>query len=121
MQFAPDAPTLLAAIGTLLDEQVLRAVPADLQHQVRVAGHLAKLVERELRLGPAADARERELLAGLLGDEAIGVDDPVEAVAARLRERDDLEFERAAWPVLVEIARLDLTVAKPGHDAWEGT
>jgi hypothetical protein len=121
VQFAPDAPTLLAAIGALLDEQVLRAVPADLQHQVRVAGHLARLVERELRLGPAADDRERELLGGLLDDEAGDGDDLVGAVATRLRERDDPAFERAAWPVLVEIARLDLAVAKPGHDAWEGT
>ena len=47
MQFLPDAPELLAAIATLLDEKVLAAVPADLQHQVRVAGHLAALVERE--------------------------------------------------------------------------
>jgi hypothetical protein len=117
VQFEPDAPTLLAAIGTLLDEQVLVAVPPDLQHQVRVAAHLARLVERELRLGPEADARERLLLSELLGED---VDDPGAELAERLRHHDDPQLERAAWPVLVEIARLDLAVAKPGHDSWEG-
>lgn len=117
MQFEPDAPTLLAAVARLLDEQVLAAVPAELQHPVRVAAHLAKLVERELALGPEADRRERELLTALIGGE---VDDPSSALAERLRRHDDEEFERATWPVLVEIARLDLAVAKPGHDRWEG-
>jgi hypothetical protein len=41
MQFAPSAAELAAAIARLLDEQVVGAVPAHLQHAVRVAGHLA--------------------------------------------------------------------------------
>ena len=117
MQFEPDAPTLLAAVARLLNEQVLGAVPAELAHPVRVAAHLATLVERQLRLGPDADRRERELLAGLVGSESA---DPNGLLAERLRHDDDEELERAAWPVLVEIARLDLAVAKPGHDRWEG-
>ena len=85
---------------------------------MRVAAHLATLVERELRLGPDADRRERELLTGLVGGE---VDDPdARARRAPAPGRDDEELERAAWPVLVEIARLDLAVAKPGHDRWDG-
>lgn len=117
MQFAPDAAALLAAIARLLDGQVLEAVPAHLQHPVRVAGHLARLVEREIRLGPASAARERELLTELLG---AGVEDPSSALAARVRDADDPSFERRAWVVLVEITRADLAVAKPGHDSWEG-
>ena len=117
MQFPPAAPELLAAIGRLLDEQVLAAVPAHLQHQVRVAGNLAGILERELRLGPANAARERELIAGLLGSD---VDDPTAALAARLRGIDDPAFEAEAWAVLVEVARGDLAVAKPGHDSWDG-
>jgi hypothetical protein len=117
VQFPPAAPELLAAIGRLLDEQVLAAVPAHLQHQVRVAGNLAGIVERELRLGPEIEARERELIAGLLGEE---VADPPAALAERLRDADDPAFEAAAWAVLVEITRGDLAVAKPGHDSWDG-
>lgn len=117
MQFVPEAPDLLAAIGKLLDEKVLPAVPPELQHQVRVAAHLSTLVERELRLGPASAAREVELLTGLLGET---VDDPNAAVAERIRHGDDSAFETAAWTAMVEITRNDLAIAKPGHDAWEG-
>jgi hypothetical protein len=116
MQFAPSAAELAAAIARLLDEQVVGAVPAHLQHAVRVAGHLASLLEREARLGPAATAREQELLNELLGTE---VPDANAAVADRLRD-DDPEFERRAWATLVEITRGDLGIAKPGHDSWVG-
>ena len=116
MQFVPEAADLLAAIGKLLDEKVLNAVPPDLQHQVRVAAHLSTLVERELRLGPANTAREDELLAELLGESA----DPQAALAERIRNGDDEAFEARAWPAIVEITRNDLQVAKPGHDVWEG-
>ena len=117
MQFVPEAPDLLAAIGRLLEDKVLAAVPADLQHPVRVAAHLSLLVERELRLGPSATARENDLLAELL-DELVA--DPQAAVAERLRHGDDEAFEARAWQALVEITRGDLAIAKPGHDAWEG-
>ncbi len=120
MQFPPAAPDLLAAIARLLDEQVLAAVPPHLQHQVRVAANLAGIVERELRLGPANAARERELIQELLGSDVDVVDDPAAALADRLRHGDDAEFEARAWTALVEITRADLAVAKPGHDAWQG-
>jgi hypothetical protein len=117
MQFVPTAAELAAAIARLLEDQVGGAVPAHLQHPVRVAAHLARLLEREAELGPANADRERALLTELLGAEA---DDPQKAVAARIRENDDPEFEWEAWAALVEITRLDLAVAKPGHDSWEG-
>ena len=117
MQFPPDAADLLAAIGRLLDDKVLEAVPPHLQHQVRVAGHLAHLVEREVRLGPENAGRERRMLADLLGAD---VADPQAALAERIRSGDDAAFEAEAWTALVAITRADLAVAKPGHDAWEG-
>ena len=117
MQFVPEAADLLAAIGKLLDEKVLNVVPLDLQHQVRVAAHLSTLLEREARLGPADAVRERQLLTGLLGEE---VDHATDALAARIREGDDETFEAKAWPVIVEITKMDLDIAKPGHDRWEG-
>jgi hypothetical protein len=117
VQFVPEAADLLAAIGKLLDEKVLGAVPPDLQHQVRVAAHLSTLVERELRLGPANTAREDELLVELLGGT---VADPQAALADKIRNGDDEAFEARAWPAIVEITRNDLAVAKPGHDRWEG-
>ena len=117
MQFVPDAADLLAAIGRLLDDQVLGAVPPALQHQVRVAGHLAHLVEREVRLGPDNAAQELALLTELLGGPT---DDPQAALAERIRTGDDIDFEARAWTAVVEITRQDLAVSKPGHDGWEG-
>jgi hypothetical protein len=117
VQFPPDSADLLAAIARLLDDQVLAAVPAHLRHPVRVAAHLSHLVERELRLVPQQAARERALLTGLLAAE---VDDPAATLAERLRTGEDPDLEARAWPVLVEIARQDVAVAKPGHDSWEG-
>lgn len=118
MQFLPSAPELLGAIATLLDEKVLGAVPVELQHQVRVAAHLSRLLEREVRLGPDARRRERELITALLGVDA---EDPAAALDERLCGDDvDARFEALAWDVLVEVTRADLAICKPGHDSWEG-
>jgi hypothetical protein len=118
MQFLPAAPELLGAIATLLEDKVLAAVPADLQHQVRVAAHLSRLLEREARLGPEAARRERGLITAVLGHAA---DDPAAALAERLGSDDvDAAFEARAWEALVQVTRADLAICKPGHDRWEG-
>ena len=67
MQDRPTAQELLRTIGDLLQGEVLRATEGALQHQVRVAGNLCRILERELALGTELDAGEVELLAGLLG------------------------------------------------------
>jgi hypothetical protein len=124
MQFLPTAADLAGAIARLLDEQVVGAVPPELQHPVRVAGHLAKLLERESRLGAAAAEREAQLLGELLGTAAGDRDELSAAVAARIGSGGDddesEEFERLAWHTLVEITRADVAIAKPGHDSWRG-
>lgn len=119
-QFLPESADLLAAIARLLDDQVLAAVPPDLQHKVRVAGNLAKILEREARLGPAAADRERVLVADVLGEPLDPLDDPAAVLDARLRAGVDDELADRAWVALVEIARGDLAIAKPGHDGYEG-
>lgn len=119
-QFLPDAADLLGAIGRLLDDQVLAVVPADLQHKVRVAGNLAKILERESRLGPAGERREHELVAELLGEPLPHDVDPATALDQRLRAGVDDDLAARAWTACVEIARADLAIAKPGHDRYEG-
>jgi cobalamin biosynthesis protein CobD/CbiB len=119
MQFVPTAAELAAAVANLLDEQVLGAVPGHLQHPVRVAGHLARLLEREASLGPASAERERRLLGELLGLDDADVEVLNAALTERIRTSDD-DFAAAAWSALVEITRGDLAIAKPGHDVWEG-
>ena len=119
MQYRPTTAELLQSIGDLLNGEVLRSAPLALQHQVRVAGNLVGILERESTLGPAAEGRERKRLAALVAHDGEVTDLSAE-LAGRLRTGDDPEFEHQAWQVLVDIARDDLAIAKPGHDSWEG-
>ena len=84
-----------------------------------MAANLARILEREQRLGPEGESRERALLAGLLGHEGDALALNTELVAT-LRAGADPDFERAAWEALVAVGRDDLAIAKPGHDGWEG-
>jgi hypothetical protein len=129
MQYQPSVEDLLAAIAELLEDELLPALPDALKHRCRVAANLARILERQERLGPGAADRERERLRALLGgeDEDDGDHDGDGGAAAlsarlarRIRADDDPQFQRRAWDALVAIARDDLAIAKPGHDAWEG-
>jgi hypothetical protein len=128
MQYEPSAEQLLAAIGELLEDELLPVVPDALRHKCRVAGNLARILERQERLGPAAAARERDRLRALVGPDGDdgGSDDGDDVVelarqlTRRIAADDDPAFQRRAWDALVAIARDDLAIAKPGHDAWEG-
>ena len=68
-QDRPTASELLAAIADSLREEVTPAldrVDPRLGFQTRVAVNSLAILEREARLGPAADAREHERLTRLL-------------------------------------------------------
>jgi hypothetical protein len=121
VQDRPTASELLETIAALLEGEVLAATRGGLQHQVRVAGNLCHILEREARLGAAAEAREAALLAGALGEDAAGRDAAAlsRALAARLDAGGDTALERRAWRALAEIVRGKLAIAKPGHDAWD--
>ncbi len=119
MQPLPSAASLLETIADLVEGELLPALPEHLQHRARVAGNLARILEREQRLGGAAGERERALLIDLLGHDG-DLDELSAQLAGRLRAGADEAFERRAWEALVAIARDDLAIAKPGHDGWEG-
>jgi hypothetical protein len=121
MQDRPTAAELLGAIAELLEGALIEAVQGPLQHQVRVAGNLCRILEREAELGGAQDAREVELLARVLGVESAGRDARAlsQELVLRLDAGHDGDLERAAWPALVEIVRGKLAIAKPGHDAYD--
>lgn len=119
MHDRPDAVELLAAIADLLEREVMPALSGGLEYRVRVAANLARILEREARLGPELLERERELLEALVG--------PAENVLAlnarlveRLRSSDvDLDFERRALAALGEIARGKLAIARPGYERYD--
>ncbi|MFE7744123.1 DUF6285 domain-containing protein [Nocardia sp. NPDC057455] len=96
MQNRPSAAELLESLAELLEQTLLPALPAGLQHKARVGANLARIVRREIEAGPAAAERERELL---------------DAVA---------EDDERLWEALVAVVRADLAIAKPGYDTWAG-
>ena len=118
MQDRPTAAELLRDIAELLEGDVLAATSGPIQHHVRVAGNLARIVQRELELGREANYRERALLGDLLGAEGSTAELNAE-LAARLRANDDDDFARAAWPVLMAVTLDKLAIDKPGHDAYD--
>src|SRR4030095_6446017 len=69
-QDRPTASELLAAVADFLREEAIPALDRTeprLGFQMRVAVNSLAILEREARLGPAADERERQRLVELLG------------------------------------------------------
>jgi hypothetical protein len=92
-QDRPNMAELLAVIADLLREEVtavLDKAEPRLGFQMRDAANSLSILEREARLGPAADAREHERLVTLLGRDG-SLDDLNRELARQLRggERDE--------------------------------
>lgn len=119
MKYRPSDAELLDAIAALLEDEVLPAVGPELQHKVRVAANLARILQRQQTLEPAALEKERQDLAALLGHDG-GLQELRAELDRRLSQEDGPIDEAAVWEVLVAAARDDLAAVKPGYDAWEG-
>ncbi len=99
-----------------------------LGYRTRVAANLLRILERENALGLAALLRERELLAGLLEEDASAASaDAVETEVGELNRRvaeaiaaGRIEHARA-WPVLMELARAKLAIIRPGYESWDSS
>ena len=127
MQQPPTAAELLSAVVEVLTDEVVPALTGPAQHNARVAANLVAIVERELRLGGDAATRERAAIAALLDDDT---SDLAHSDLAMLRARladalgsgmaDDEATDEAVWRTLMAAVRDDLSIAKPGHDAWDG-
>ena len=130
MQPRPTAAEILAVVAELLERDVVPALDGPVQHHARVAASLVAIVERQLRLAPAAEAAElagnQRLLvaAGVIDDRAASADlDQSRAqLASALRSgmADDPAVSGQVWDVLMGVARDDLSISKPGHDSWDG-
>ena len=122
MQYRPDATELLADVAALLDDEVLGAVSGPLQHRVRVAANLVRIVEREVRLGGANDAAERARLVELLGPSDSDLIELRRQLAVRLDDPTPFDASMAAaiHAALLATVRADVAISKPGYDAWDG-
>jgi hypothetical protein len=63
----PTAAELITAVREFLEEQALPQLEGRAAFHGRVAANALAIVARQLELGPAADAAERERLRALLG------------------------------------------------------
>ncbi|MEO5723069.1 MAG: DUF6285 domain-containing protein [Ilumatobacteraceae bacterium] len=113
MEDRPTAVELLQAVSALLNDEVLPVIDASLQHKVRVAANLCRIVERELVLGGPAGERERVALETLTG--SVGS-------LAELNERYSHQIRKAdvgalpgALDVLLAGVIDKLAVDKPGY------
>lgn len=129
MQQSPTAAELLATVMEVLGDEVVPSLTGPVQHHARVAANLVAIVERELRLGGDAATREHDAIAALLDDVGDGgADRNLDLatlrgqLAAELRRgmADDGATNERVWRTLMAVVRDDLTIAKPGHDAWDG-
>jgi len=136
VQYRPDAAELLDAVASLLEADVITSVPPHLQHQVRVAANLCRILERETQLAGTNDDAERVRLSLLLalignrddsnGDDSNGDDRDVRSLRADLVARLDdpapldAVVERSVREALLDTLRADLTIAKPGYAAPTG-
>jgi hypothetical protein len=83
----PTVEELLDAVRTFLEDDVLPTLDGRLRFHTRVAVNVLATVERELREGPSADARERAGLTRLLRH--LGVDEPPAGTDADTRAGED--------------------------------
>ncbi len=121
MQDRPTAQELLASIAELLQGELLQALEGPLQHQVRVAGNLSRILEREIELGAGHEEREVALLSEVLAQDSAGRDARVlsQELVDLLNAPHDPGLERRVWRALVEIVRGKLAINKPGHTAYD--
>jgi hypothetical protein len=122
VQQPPTAAELLSTVVEVLTDEVVPALTGPVQHHARVAANLVAIVERELRLGGDAATRERAAIAALLDDGTSDVATLRARLAAALRSgmADDETADETVWRTLMAVVRDDLSIAKPGHDAWDG-
>ena len=110
----PPAADLVDAVRELLEREVIGRLEGDLAFQCRVAANALGIVARELRLGGALDAAERQRLAALLGREgsleelandlarrirsgALAPDDPALLASLRASVADALRVNNPKW------------------------
>ena len=126
MQDEPGAAALLDAVADTLEQRVLAGTDPSVQHQVRVAANLCRIVAREVTLDPAADQRARASLAELLGHDGPSPELWAELAGQLTPDADgppdaaDDALAAAAHPVVLAIVRDKLAVAKPGYDEPPG-
>ena len=114
-QDRPSAAELLSAIADFLREEAIPALDRSeprLGFQMRVAVNSLAILEREARLGPDANRRERERLTKLLGRDGT-LDELNRVLAQQLRTGQRDERDPALMAHLAATIADKIAIANP--------
>lgn len=115
MQDLPTAAELVEAVREFLDAEIFPAVDGRKHFHTRVALNVLAIVQRELELGPGADANERTRLETLMPDADGSLAELNAELATRIRE-DTLTVARSELlGHLRATARDKLAIANPKY------
>jgi hypothetical protein len=106
---------LLTAVADFLREEAMPALESSnrgLAFQMRVAANSLAILEREARLGPAADRREHERLVKLLGRDG-SLDDLNRELARQLRDGERDKTDTALMGHLQATIADKIAIANP--------
>jgi hypothetical protein len=112
----PDAATLLKAMATTLSDEVLPVTSGGTRHAVRVVANLCRVLEREVKAGPAASDETRQALTALLDSEGT-LPELVAELDRTLREDDitDANFDSRVRKVILADVERRLAIDRPGY------
>jgi len=117
MQDVPSAAELIEAVREFLENDVHATAEGRTKFHARVAMNVLGIVQRELELGPAADAAERErlldLLAGTGPESTLG--ELNAELARRIRSGSFTGTREALIAHLRETIRDKLAIANPRY------
>jgi len=113
MQDRPTAAELLEAVADSLDGEVLPVVDFTVQHKVRVAANICRIVIRQLELSAEVDRSEHDALAAALHRDG-SLAELNAAYAEHLRHADAAELPGAVDTLLAAVSG-KLMINKPGY------
>ena len=128
MNDTPRSPELLEAIAAFLDKELGDEVTGRKRFMVRVAANLARIVARELELGPGLLRGQLEALADLLGHRVEPADGPgrqlevLEELSGQLSRRiaagdaDTEPWRSAVLTYLRANVAAKLAIDNPGYE-----
>jgi hypothetical protein len=112
-QHRPDVDNILATVREFIDSCAPH-LDGEMRYHAQVSSYLLGICARELRLGPAHDANQRDRLAALLGSDATTAVLNAELAAGLRAGRFDAIFPQVL-ETLLALSADQVAVVRPDH------